>query len=47
MFADFPFLVNPADVGSLNFDWGTVRFTLSPEVNGATRFSAGVVFVAG
>ena len=45
MLADFPYVVNPDDVESLNFDWGKVHFTLSPEVNGATRFSAGVVFV--
>jgi oxalate decarboxylase/phosphoglucose isomerase-like protein (cupin superfamily) len=45
MLADFPYVVNPDDVESLNFDWGKVRFTLSAEVNGATRFSAGVVFV--
>ena len=45
MRAEFPYVVNPDDVESLNFDWGAVRFTLSPDVNGATRFSAGVVFV--
>jgi oxalate decarboxylase/phosphoglucose isomerase-like protein (cupin superfamily) len=45
MKVNFPLLVSPEDVESLNFDWGTVRFTLSPKVNGAARFSAGVVFV--
>ncbi len=42
MHADFRFLVNPEDVESLNFNWAKVRITLSPEVNGASRFSAGL-----
>ena len=41
MLADFPYVVNPDDVELLNFDWGKVHFTLSPEVNGATRFQRG------
>ena len=45
MHPDFRFIVNPEDVESLNFNWGKVRITLSPEVNGASRFSAGVVFI--
>ena len=39
MLADFPYVVNPDDVELLNFDWGKVHFTLSPEVNGATRLA--------
>ena len=45
MHSDFRLVINPEDVESLNFDWGKVRFTLSPEVNSATQFSAGVVSV--
>lgn len=45
MHPDFRFIVNPEDVESLNFNWGKVRITLSPEVNGASRFSAGIVSI--
>jgi oxalate decarboxylase/phosphoglucose isomerase-like protein (cupin superfamily) len=33
------------DVDTFGFDWGQLALTCAPEVNGATRFSAGVVFV--
>ena len=33
----------PADVATFGFDWGKLALTVAPEVNGAERFSAGVV----
>jgi oxalate decarboxylase/phosphoglucose isomerase-like protein (cupin superfamily) len=35
--------VYPADVASFGFDWGRLALTVAPEVNGASRFSGGVV----
>jgi oxalate decarboxylase/phosphoglucose isomerase-like protein (cupin superfamily) len=35
--------VYPADVDAFGFDWGRLSLTVGPEVNGATRFSGGVV----
>lgn len=35
--------VYPADVDAFGFGWGKLALTLAPEVNGAARFSAGVV----
>lgn len=35
----------PDDVDNFGFDWGRLALTCAPEVNGATQFSAGVVFV--
>lgn len=35
--------VYPHDVGAFGFDWGKLSLTVAPEVNGATRFSGGVV----
>jgi oxalate decarboxylase/phosphoglucose isomerase-like protein (cupin superfamily) len=37
--------VYPEDVSAFGFDWGRLSLTLAPEVNGAERFSAGVVDV--
>lgn len=35
--------VYPRDVRAFGFDWGKLALTVAPEVNGATRFSGGVV----
>ncbi|MCX7302713.1 MAG: cupin domain-containing protein [Hyphomicrobiales bacterium] len=35
--------VYPKDVDAFGFDWGRLALTVAPEVNGATRFSGGVV----
>ena len=35
--------VRPADVAAFGFDWGRLSLTVGPEVNGASRFSGGVV----
>lgn len=37
--------VYPDDVDSLGFDWGRLALTVAPEVNGAKKFSGGVVFL--
>lgn len=37
------FFVYPKDVDAFGFDWGRLSLTVGPEVNGATRFSGGVV----
>lgn len=37
--------IYPNDVDNFGFDWGRLALTVGPEVNGATTFSAGVVFV--
>jgi oxalate decarboxylase/phosphoglucose isomerase-like protein (cupin superfamily) len=36
----------PKDVSAFAFDWGRLALTVGPNVNGAARFSAGVVDVA-
>lgn len=33
----------PKDVNTFAFDWGRLALTVAPEVNGAARFSGGVV----
>jgi oxalate decarboxylase/phosphoglucose isomerase-like protein (cupin superfamily) len=33
----------PRDVHTFGFDWGRLALTVAPEVNGAERFSGGVV----
>jgi oxalate decarboxylase/phosphoglucose isomerase-like protein (cupin superfamily) len=33
----------PKDVDGFGFDWGHLALTVAPEVNGASRFSGGVV----
>ncbi|MBL8592483.1 MAG: cupin domain-containing protein [Devosia sp.] len=35
--------VYPRDVSAFGFDWGKLALTVAPEVNGAKRFSGGVV----
>lgn len=35
--------VYPKDVAAFGFDWGRLTLTVAPEVNGAQRFSGGVV----
>jgi oxalate decarboxylase/phosphoglucose isomerase-like protein (cupin superfamily) len=35
--------VHPRDVDAFGFDWGRLALTVAPEVNGAKRFSGGVV----
>jgi oxalate decarboxylase/phosphoglucose isomerase-like protein (cupin superfamily) len=35
--------VTPKDVNAFGFDWGRLALTVGPEVNGAVRFSGGVV----
>ena len=37
------FFVYPGDVDAFGFDWGRLALTVAPEVNGARRFSGGVV----
>jgi oxalate decarboxylase/phosphoglucose isomerase-like protein (cupin superfamily) len=37
--------IYPSDRENFGFDWGRLALTVGPEVNGATQFSAGVVFV--
>ncbi|WP_314000686.1 cupin domain-containing protein [uncultured Paenibacillus sp.] len=37
------FFVEPKDVETMTFDWGSFKVTCSPEVNGASGFSAGIV----
>ena len=36
----------PKDVNTFGFDWGRLALTVAPEVNGAARFSGGVVDLA-
>ena len=36
-------VVYPKDVDAFGFYWGRLALTVAPEVNGATRFSGGVV----
>lgn len=38
--------VRPETVPAFGFDWGRLTLTVGPEVNGATRFSGGLVDVA-
>lgn len=35
--------VYPSDVAAFGFDWGQLALTVGPEVNGARKFSGGVV----
>jgi len=39
------YFVTSDDVDNFGFDWGRMALTCAPQVNGATQFSAGVVFV--
>jgi oxalate decarboxylase/phosphoglucose isomerase-like protein (cupin superfamily) len=36
-------VVAPKDVDAFVFDWGRLALTVAPEVNGAVRFSGGIV----
>jgi oxalate decarboxylase/phosphoglucose isomerase-like protein (cupin superfamily) len=42
---DSKYFVHPNEVDAFGFDWGQLALTVGPEVNGATRFSGGVVDV--
>ncbi|SCW49864.1 Cupin domain-containing protein [Rhizobium mongolense subsp. loessense] len=37
------YFIYPKDVSAFGFDWGKLALTVAPEVNGASRFSGGVV----
>ncbi len=37
------YFVYPRDVSAFGFDWGKLSLTVGPEVNGAERFSGGIV----
>ena len=39
------FFINPQDVDAFGFAWGRLTVTVGPQVNGAKRFSGGVVDV--
>ena len=39
------FFVRPETVPAFGFDWGKLTLTVGPEVNGASRFSGGLVTV--
>lgn len=39
------FFIYPGEVDAFAFDWGKLALTVGPEVNGARRFSGGVVDV--
>ena len=41
-----PYFIRPEDVAAFGFDWGQLALTVGPEVNGAQRFSGGIVTVA-
>lgn len=40
------YFIRPEDVAAFGFDWGRLALTVGPEVNGAQRFSGGIVTVA-
>lgn len=42
---DTPFFIHPDKVSAFGFDWGQLALTVGPEVNGAERFSGGLVTV--
>ncbi|MCA2434317.1 cupin domain-containing protein [Rhizobium johnstonii] len=37
------YFIYPEDVSAFGFDWGKLSLTVAPEINGASRFSGGVV----
>ncbi|NUB43640.1 cupin domain-containing protein [Fertoebacter nigrum] len=41
-----PYFIRPEQVSAFGFDWGQLALTVGPEVNGAQRFSGGIVTVA-
>lgn len=40
------YFIHPDQVAAFGFDWGQLALTVGPEVNGASRFSGGIVTVA-
>jgi oxalate decarboxylase/phosphoglucose isomerase-like protein (cupin superfamily) len=40
-----PYFTRPEEVAAFGFDWGQLALTVAPEVNGAERFSGGLVTV--
>lgn len=40
------YFIRPDEVAAFGFDWGQLALTVGPEVNGAQRFSGGIVTVA-
>jgi oxalate decarboxylase/phosphoglucose isomerase-like protein (cupin superfamily) len=40
-----PYFIRPETVSAFGFDWGKLALTVGPEVNGAERFSGGIVTV--
>lgn len=40
------YFIHPEQVSAFGFDWGQLALTVGPEVNGAQRFSGGIVTVA-
>jgi oxalate decarboxylase/phosphoglucose isomerase-like protein (cupin superfamily) len=40
-----PYFIHPETVPAFGFDWGKLALTVGPEVNGAERFSGGIVTV--
>ena len=40
------YFIYPDHVAAYGFDWGQLALTIGPEVNGAQRFSGGIVTVA-
>lgn len=41
-----PYFIRPDEVDAFGFDWGRLALTVGPEVNGARRFSGGIVTLA-
>lgn len=41
-----PYFIRPETVSRFGFDWGQLTLTVGPDVNGAQRFSGGIVDVA-
>ncbi len=41
-----PSVIRPDEVDAFGFDWGRLALTVGPEVNGAQRFSGGIVTLA-
>ncbi|PZQ95646.1 MAG: cupin [Cereibacter sphaeroides] len=40
-----PYFIRPEKVSAFGFDWGKLALTVGPSVNGAERFSGGLVTV--
>ncbi len=40
------YFIRPETVAAFGFDWGRLALTVGPEVNGAQRFSGGIVDLA-